>query len=494
MLCSAEHSILALRHPSHPPKCGAACGGIPFPPWDAAILLGGLDPPGIRSSPGRLGDDLSTGAVRPRRGAGPRSYRRDMSSPFVAQPRTPVVRPRLPITEEERSLAPSPTPREGEGSTVPGRPGALPRWVPTPAVRATREDPSATLSPAAESATEVPRGEVSIREASRTTGSRAAGSRAEVPPPRHPLLAPFSALLDDPEVSDLFVNGSAGLFADRGGGPEPVATWRAAEEEVRDLAVALIGLGGRHIDDATPCVDVRLDGGLRVHAVLPPVSTEGTVISIRVPRVARPTLGDLEARGMFGARTRDLLEELVVRRENILVTGAAGAGKTTLLSALLSAAPGHERIVTIEDVAELRLDHPHHVRLEARQPNLEGAGAIGLARLVREALRMRPDRLVVGECRGEEVRELLSALNTGHDGGAGTLHANGLADVPARLEALGALAGLDDLALSRQAVSAIGRVLHVSRGPDGRRRLSEIGRPVLGDDGRLHVEELECPG
>ncbi|WP_251450798.1 TadA family conjugal transfer-associated ATPase [Microbacterium sp. Marseille-Q6648] len=407
-----------------------------------------------------------------------------MPSPFVVQPRTPVVvKPRTPTTEEERSFAPSPIRREGEGSAGRGRPGAPQRWVPAPAVRATREDPSATL-PARAPSTATPSHRAPVREA----------PAGEVPAPRHPVLAPFAALLDDPEVSDLFVNGSAGLFADRGAGPEPVATWRAAEEEVRDLAVALIGLGGRHIDDSTPCVDVRLDGGLRVHAVLPPVSTEGTVISIRVPRVARPILGDLEARGMFGPRTRELLEELVARRENILVTGAAGAGKTTLLSALLSAAPGHERIVTIEDVAELRLDHPHHVRLEARQPNLEGAGAIGLARLVREALRMRPDRLVVGECRGEEVRELLSALNTGHDGGAGTLHANGLADVPARLEALGALAGLDDLALARQAVSAIGRVLHVSRGPGGRRRLSEIGRPVLGDDGRLHVEELECPG
>ncbi len=127
----------------------------------------------------------------------------------------------------------------------------------------------------------------------------------------------------------------------------------------------------------------------------------------------------------------------------MLITGAAGAGKTTLLAALLASAPVGERIVTIEDVAELRIDHPHHVSLEARQANLEGAGAIGLARLVREALRMRPDRLVVGECRGEEVRELLSALNTGHDGGAGTVHANSLDDVPARLEALGALAGLE---------------------------------------------------
>lgn len=148
---------------------------------------------------------------------------------------------------------------------------------------------------------------------------------------------------------------------------------------------------------------------------------------------------------------------------NLLITGASGSGKTTLLSALLGSAPDGERIVAIEDVAELRPGHPHFVCLEARQANLEGAGGLGLARLLRESLRMRPDRLVLGECRGEEIRELLSALNTGHDGGAGTLHANSLADVPARLEALGALAGLDPWAIARQAVSAIGAVLCIQR-------------------------------
>ena len=236
--------------------------------------------------------------------------------------------------------------------------------------------------------------------------------------------AAFGALAEhvrDPLVTDIFVNGSAGLFVDRGEGAERVADWRASEREVRHLAVALVGAGGRHLDDQSPCVDVRLDDGIRVHAVLPPLAPEGTAISIRVPRLDRPGLDDLERSGMFESGVRARLAELVVRRENILVTGAAGAGKTTLLAALLGEAPHSERIVTIEDVAELRLDHPHHVRLEARQPNLEGVGAVGLSRLVREALRMRPDRLVVGECRGEELRELLSALNTGHDGGAGTL-------------------------------------------------------------------------
>jgi pilus assembly protein CpaF len=321
----------------------------------------------------------------------------------------------------------------------------------------------------------------------------ARSDRSRIVAVRHPVLDPLARYLDDPDVTDLFVNGAGGLFVDRGRGASAVAEWRASEEDVRDLAVGLIGLGGRHIDDATPCVDVRLDGGIRVHAVLPPVAAEGTAISIRLPRLDRPDLSVLQARGMFGSATRTMLEDVVQRRENLLITGAAGAGKTTLLAALLGCAPPADRIVTIEDVAELRIDHPHHVRLEARQANLEGAGAIGLARLVREALRMRPDRLVVGECRGEEVRELLAALNTGHDGGAGTLHANGLQDVPARLEALGALAGLDDRPLARQVASAIGCILHVDRLPDGTRILSAAGRPVIGDAGRLVIEEFPWP-
>ncbi|WP_396821763.1 TadA family conjugal transfer-associated ATPase [Microbacterium trichothecenolyticum] len=309
------------------------------------------------------------------------------------------------------------------------------------------------------------------------------------PAERHQVLAPFAAYLDDPEVTDLFVNGAAGLFVDRGAGVEPAREWRATEEEVRDLAVALIGLGGRHIDDASPCVDVRVEGGIRVHAVLPPIAPEGTVLSIRVPRLGAATLDELQRTGMFDEGVRDRLRAAIAGRTNLLISGAAGAGKTTLLAALLAEAPAQERIVTIEDVAELRIAHPHHVRLEARQPNIEGTGGVGLARLMREALRMRPDRLVVGECRGDEVRELLSALNTGHDGGAGTVHANGLHDVPARLEALGALAGLDDRALARQAASAIGLVVHVERGADGSRRIAGAGRPVVDGDGRLAIEE-----
>ncbi|MDQ0642420.1 TadA family conjugal transfer-associated ATPase [Microbacterium murale] len=300
---------------------------------------------------------------------------------------------------------------------------------------------------------------------------------------------PLAEHCADPRVTDVFVNGADGLFVDRGDGAERVAEWAASEREVRDLAVALIGAGGRHLDDQSPCVDVRLASGIRVHAVLAPVSTSGTAVSVRIPRVRAADLDALAALGAFDALQQAWLEQLVADRANILITGGTGTGKTTLLAALLHGVPAVERIVTIEDVAELRPAHPHHVALEARQANLEGAGSITLARLVRESLRMRPDRLVVGECRGEEVRELLSALNTGHDGGAGTLHASGLVDVPARLEALGALAGMDATALARQAVSAFTVVVHLARGGDGVRRIAKVGRLLLRAD-RLDIEEV----
>jgi pilus assembly protein CpaF len=221
--------------------------------------------------------------------------------------------------------------------------------------------------------------------------------------------------------------------------------------------------------------------------VLPPISTAGTLLSVRIPRAAGHSLDGLARLGMLDEVQLARVRHAVAERENLLITGAGGTGKTTLLAALLGEAPPHERIIVIEDVGEAVIVHPHVVSLEARQPNLEGAGRIGLDALVREALRMRPDRLVVGECRGAELRELLSALNTGHDGGAGTMHANSLADVPARLEALGASAGLSVDAVARQAASAFDLVLHLER-RGGERRLASMGRLVLDHD-RLAVEE-----
>ncbi|WP_127792809.1 TadA family conjugal transfer-associated ATPase [Agromyces sp. LHK192] len=301
------------------------------------------------------------------------------------------------------------------------------------------------------------------------------------------LLGPLAGYAAAGPVTDLFVNGDRGLWIDRGAGPVREPAWVADEAEVRALAVKLIARGGRHVDESSPAVDVRLGRGIRVHVVLPPVSAAGTLISVRVPRAGGFSLAALGRAGMLRPDEERMLRDAVAARRNLLVTGAGGTGKTTLLAALLAEAAQHERLVVIEDVAELQVPHPHAITLEARQPNLEGAGRIGLDALLREALRMRPDRLVVGECRGAELRELLAALNTGHDGGAGTLHANSLEDVPARLEALGAIAAMTAEAVARQTVSAFDLVVHLERGSGGR-RVGGIGAFRLDERGRLAVE------
>ena len=292
----------------------------------------------------------------------------------------------------------------------------------------------------------------------------------------------------DPAVTDLLLDGRGRLWLDAGEGLRLATGWTPLDAgEARRLASALIAGGGRHIDDATPCVDVRLDGGLRIHAVLPPVTTGGAVVSVRIARAEPWRLERLQAGGALTERVGDLLREAIRSRRNLLLCGPAGSGKTALLAALLAEAPHTERIVTIEDVAELEIDHPHVIALETRQPNADGAGGVDLTRLVREALRMRPDRLAVGECRGAEIADMLAALNSGHDGGAATLHATTLDDVPARLEALGALAGLGVDAVERQARSAIDLVVQLGR-TDGVRRIEAVGRFV--GRGRLAVERL----
>ena len=301
---------------------------------------------------------------------------------------------------------------------------------------------------------------------------------------------PLASFIADGEVTDLFINGMQGLWVDRGTGAELDRSWRAPNEQaLRDLAVRLVAAGGRHLDEANPCVDVRVGDGIRVHAVLPPVSTTGTLLSIRAPRSKQLRLADLHAAGCFYEGAREVLQQAIAQRANVLISGAGGSGKTTLLGAMLSEAPPNERIVLIEDVAEVRISHPHVVAMEARQSNIEGAGEISLAQLVRQSLRMRPDRLVLGECRGAEVRELLAALNTGHDGGAGTIHANSLADVPARLDALGALADLSPEAVARQTVSAIDLVIHLER-RDGVRQLVDMGEFRLDAAGRLAMTSV----
>ncbi|UZN02441.1 TadA family conjugal transfer-associated ATPase [Cellulomonas sp. S1-8] len=297
--------------------------------------------------------------------------------------------------------------------------------------------------------------------------------------------------LDDPAVTDVLVNGPQDVWVERAGALTRIDVDLGTPADVRALAVRLAAAAGRRLDDAAPTVDARLPDGTRLHAVLPPLAESCTVLSLRVVRPRAFTLADLVAAGAVAPALVPVLRGLVASRANLLVSGATGAGKTTLLAALLSLVPHDERIVLVEESGELMADHPHVVRLTSRPPNVDGAGGVDLADLVRQALRMRPDRIVLGECRGAEVREVLAALNTGHEGGCATLHANTAADVPARLEALAALAGLDRAALAAQAASAVDAVLHVRRvrhGHDaGRRYLAEVAVVDRADDGGLRV-------
>ena len=280
------------------------------------------------------------------------------------------------------------------------------------------------------------------------------------------------ALLAAPDVTDVLVNG-ADVWVDKGRGLQRAEVWLGTPADVRRLAQRLAVAAGRRLDEGAPFVDARLPDGTRLHAVLPPIARDGPYLSLRTLRRQAFTLPELVSAGTLDAGAAALLTALVRARLAYLVTGGTGAGKTTLLAALLSLVPQDERIVIVEDAAELRPAHPHVVGLEARPSNVEGAGAVVLRDLVRQALRMRPDRLVVGECRGAEVVDLLGALNTGHEGGAGTLHANSPADVPARLEALGLLGGVPRTALHAQVAAALQVVVHV-RGTPGGRVLDEV--------------------
>ncbi len=294
---------------------------------------------------------------------------------------------------------------------------------------------------------------------------------------------PLEPLLRTPDVTDVLVNGADQVYIDRGNGLERASVTFPGEESVRRLAQRLAASGGRRLDDAAPHVDVRLRDGTRFHAVLAPLARPGTVLSLRVPHQRVLTLDDLLVAGTLTEHGARLLRRIVTRRLAFLVSGGTGSGKTTLLNTLLSLVPDTQRLVLVEDASELRPAHPHIVGLEARPPNIEGAGEITLRTLVRQALRMRPDRLVVGEVRGAEVVELLAALNTGHEGGCGTIHANSAGDVPARIEALALAAGLGREAAHSQFLAGVDAVVHLGRDVDGRRLLREVAVPRRRPDG-----------
>ena len=297
----------------------------------------------------------------------------------------------------------------------------------------------------------------------------------------------LAPLLAETAVSDVLVNGPNEVWVDRGEGLERATVNLGTAQDLRHLAQRLAARAGRRLDDAVPWVDARLSDGTRLHAVLPPVAPHGPLLSLRVLRATAFTLEGLGAAGSVPPEAAAVLRTMVVQRRAFLVTGGTGTGKTTLLATLLGLVPPSERVVLCEDSGELRPDHPHVVRLEARPANVEGAGAVTLRDLVRQALRMRPDRLVVGEVRGAECVELLAALNTGHEGGCGTLHANAPEAVPARIEALGLAAGLDRPAVHAQLAAGLDMIVHLVRDAGGQRRLGGVGVLERTTDGLVRV-------
>ena len=289
---------------------------------------------------------------------------------------------------------------------------------------------------------------------------------------------PLTRLLRDPEVTDVLVTAPDQVWVDRGSGAEHVAVTFADDHAVRRLAQRLAAACGRRLDDAVPYVDARLPDGTRLHAVLAPVAVSGTCLSLRVPRRRDFGLADLVSAGSVPAEVVPWIVAVVQARLAFLVSGGTGTGKTTWLAMLLGLCDPRERLVIVEDSAELAPEHPHVVRLESRPPNIGGAGAIVMRDLVRQSLRMRPDRIVVGEVRGAEIVDLLAALNTGHEGGCATVHANAAVDVPARLESLALAAGLDRAAAHAQMAAGLDVVVHLVRDRDGRRRWASLSVAV----------------
>jgi pilus assembly protein CpaF len=301
---------------------------------------------------------------------------------------------------------------------------------------------------------------------------------------------PLEPLLQEPGVTDVLVNGPNQVFIDRGAGLELTDLRFSSEGEVRRLARRLAASVGRRLDDAAPFVDARMADGSRVHAVLGTLASPGTCISLRVPAQRSFSLEDCVAAGSLTPGTAQLLSRMIEAKLAFLISGGTGSGKTTLLAALLALVPPQERIVIVEDSRELAPNHPHVVRIEGRPANTELTGAISLTDLVRQSLRMRPDRLVVGEVRGAEICDLLTAMNTGHEGGCGTVHANSTADIPARLEALATLGGLPRAALHAQLAAALDAVIHVARDASGMRRVGEIS--IFVREPRSGLVRSEC--
>jgi pilus assembly protein CpaF len=293
-------------------------------------------------------------------------------------------------------------------------------------------------------------------------------------------LGPLEELLADPAVEEVMVNGPDRVYVERGGRIEATGVVFSDEEELRNAIERILAPLGRRVDELSPMVDARLADGSRVNVVIPPLAIDGPAVSIRRFGARRPGPAELVALGTISQAQHDLLGEGVAARRSILVSGGTGSGKTTMLNALSSFIDPSERVVTIEDAAELRLQQPHVVRLESRPAGVEGRGLVTIRDLLRNALRMRPDRIVIGEVRGAEALDLLTALNTGHDGALSTVHANSPADALSRLETLALMAGvgLPHAAIAEQVQRGIDLVIHLRRRPDGSRIVTDISEVV----------------
>ena len=299
-------------------------------------------------------------------------------------------------------------------------------------------------------------------------------------------LGPITPLLLDEEISDILVNTHRQVYVERLGRLEITGVAFRDEAHLRHIIDRIISRVGRRIDESTPLVDARLPDGSRVNAIIPPAALDGPILSIRRFRRRALSIDDLLGLGSMTPEIAQMITGAVQARLNMLVTGGTGSGKTTLLNILSRYIPSEERIITIEDSAELMLQQPHVVRLETRPPNIEGKGQITQRDLVRNALRMRPDRIVVGEVRGDEVLDMLQAMNTGHDGSMTTIHSNGPRDALHRMENLVLMSGhtLPDKAIREQITSALELIVHVSRMADGTRRILSV-QELLGMEGNV---------
>ena len=303
-------------------------------------------------------------------------------------------------------------------------------------------------------------------------------------------LGPLEELLFLPNLTDILVNKFDDVWIDRGIGLEKTKVRFSSESAAQEFAKRIATRGHRRLDEAQPFVDIQTDTGLRFHAMLPPISPSGVAISIRIPQRDSLTLEDMLASGNLDADTYQAICQVIEKQKSFIVSGGTGSGKTTLLAAMLAKVNSTERIVVIEDSSELSISHPHVVSIQARLANSEGTGGIAMTDLVRQALRMRPDRIVVGEVRGREISDLLLALNTGHKGSATTIHADSAASVPTRIEALGLLAGLPREAIHAQMYSAFDVVIQMRDARDGKRGVAELAKFTRDRDGTVTTQQV----